>query len=211
MSYAGNWHGSGQIPARAVEQGLDLALRLDRSRRGRQHRAPPARAAVQAAPDREQRAAGAGLRRRRTASTCSRTSRSTCATPTTATRSSRSIGARSTAAKVSYRVVHQLGRRALRHDHRRRRAQRRHPRGALEHACTASSSTRRAQQRRARDASSAPTSTRRSRPRRWLRVDVGGRADLLVVRRRQPPADDRSRRARRAASAARTSSAPRRA
>ena len=43
MSYAGNWHGSGQIPARAVEQGIDLALRLDRPRRGREHRAPPAR------------------------------------------------------------------------------------------------------------------------------------------------------------------------
>ena len=42
MSYAGNWHGSGQIPARAVDAGVDLAVRLDRSRRGGQHRAPPA-------------------------------------------------------------------------------------------------------------------------------------------------------------------------
>ena len=45
----------------------------------------------------------------------------------------------------------------------------------------------------------------------WLRADVGGRADLLVVRRRQPLADDRPDRARRAASTPRTSSARRRA
>ena len=36
--------------------------------------------------------------------------------------------------RVAYRVVHQLGAVRVRHDHRRRRAQRRHPRAALEHA-----------------------------------------------------------------------------
>ena len=74
---------------------------------------------------------------------------------------------------------------SLRHDHRRRRPQRRHSRGALAHARSACSSTS-ARQRRARDA------RRRVRERRdhagavAARSTSAARADLLVVRRRQP-------------------------
>ena len=97
MSYGGAWHGSGQIPARAVERGQRLALRIDRSRRGRLHvRATSSSSSTSCA-----RARTASSRRSRTsartASTSSRTSRSSRATRRTATRSSRSIAARSTA------------------------------------------------------------------------------------------------------------------
>ena len=98
MSYAGNWHGSGQIPARAVEQGLISRFgSIDPDEGGNTARHQLACSTACARP----RTASCARSRTPgpTGSTCSRTSRCSCAIRSTATRSSRSIAARSTAAR----------------------------------------------------------------------------------------------------------------
>ena len=150
MSYAGNWYGSGQIPARAVDQGLITRFGSHRPRRRGEHRPAPAGAAVPAAPDDSERARACSPTPGPTGSTCSRTSRCSCAIPTTATRSSRSTGGRSTAASSATASCTSVGPVTLTRRIGADGAQRRHPRGAVEHAAPAAADGG-ARQRRAPD------------------------------------------------------------
>ena len=210
MSYAGNWHGSGQIPARAVEQRAGLALRLDRSRRGRQHRAPPAR---------------------RCSTSCGRPrTASSTRSPTPATYrfnlfSNFTLFLRDPdngdeIEQVDRRTFY--GGRAQLPGRAPARAVSRSTRPSAA-TCAATTSTRSSGTRVHRQQLAAVRNNdvhetligayvnEEITPLRWLRLDVGGRADLIVVRRRQPADATATRRRPSAASAPRTSSARRRA
>ena len=150
MSYAGNWHGSGQIPARAVEQGLisrfgsidpDEGGNTARHQLALQYRLRPTENSelralayvgdVPLQPVLELHALSARSRQRRR----DRADRS----PHVLRRPRSATASCTSSARVT-----------LRHDDRRRRAQRRHPRGAVGHAAPPAAD-RRAQQRRPRD------------------------------------------------------------
>ena len=190
MSYAGDWHGSGQIPARAVDAGDRPAFRLDRSRRRGRHRAPPAGRAVPAAPHREQRAARAGVLGHLPLQPVLELHPVPARSRSTVTRSSRSIGATFYGGKLelSRACASSGGSRSTPPSAAKRRNDDIHE--ELWDTAAARQRHRRAQQRRARELIGAYFNEEIT-PARWLRGDLGGRADLLsfAVDNRLPSGD----------------------
>ena len=128
MSYAGNWYGSGQIPARAVEQGLITRLgTLDASEGGNTARHQLAlQYRVRPSDNSELRAlAYAGTYRFNMFSNFTLFLRD----PVNGDEIEQADQRTFYGGKVSYRVAHQAGP-VTGHDDRRRRPQRRHPRAS---------------------------------------------------------------------------------
>ncbi len=149
MSYAGNWHGSGQIPARAVAAGLISRFgSIDPDEGGNTARHQLALAyKLRPTETSELRAlAYAATYRFNLFSNFTLYLRN----PDTGDEIEQIDRRAFYGAKLSYRVSHQVGPLTLRDDGRRRRPQRRHSRGALGHGA-APADHRRAQQRCSRD------------------------------------------------------------